>query len=174
MIPLRTPALLCKRSLQALLSGEAAVVDNAAALLEAVSRQGGEACSKLYLTGAFFFACAYRGSNLGSIASLFKATHLRYTTIIHLVGPEAMDPAPLPMRNRSVLSLLHTLTSTRTLLPSSVPAQAILLGGPRGHGPCIPAHEQAQCLGGSASRESSLCARDPRGPGLHGSHGGRL
>lgn len=56
---------------QAMLSGEPSVVEAAAALLKDVVTRNPKAMIRLYSTGAFYFALAYPGSNLFSIAQLF-------------------------------------------------------------------------------------------------------
>ena len=107
---------------QAMLTGEPELVAGAAALLEAVlagggahasgagGAGGGGALGRLYLTGAFFFALAYAGSNLDEVARLLKAAHLRQA---HR-GPAELAVG-LPLAARSYLgallpeSLLHVL-----------------------------------------------------------------
>jgi DnaJ family protein C protein 13 len=67
---------------------------------------------RLYSTGAFYFALAYPGSNLLSIAQLFSATHTHQA--FH-GGEEAAVSSSLPLAKRSVLggllpeSLLYVL-----------------------------------------------------------------
>ena len=67
---------------------------------------------KLYSTGTFYFALAYPGSNLLSIAQLFSVTHLHQA--FH-GGEEAAVSSSLPLAKRSVLggllpeSLLYVL-----------------------------------------------------------------
>lgn len=55
-----------------MLTGEPALVAGAAALLESALRHNSDGLPRLYLTGAFFFALAYCGSNLTEIARLFR------------------------------------------------------------------------------------------------------
>eukprot|EP00981_Chlorochromonas_danica_P015372 scaffold11846_cov149-Ochromonas_danica.AAC.3 len=62
---------------QLLLSNDPQVVDNAADLLRSLVEFNMQACSKLYLTGAFYFAARYAGNNYKAIANFFHATHLR-------------------------------------------------------------------------------------------------
>lgn len=62
---------------QLLLSNDPTVVDNAADLLRSLVEFNLQACSKLYLTGVYFFAARYTGNNYTAIASFFHSTHLR-------------------------------------------------------------------------------------------------
>ncbi|XP_037497273.1 dnaJ homolog subfamily C GRV2 isoform X2 [Jatropha curcas] len=97
---------------QAMLSGEPNIVEAAAALLKAVVTRNPKAMVRLYSTGAFYFALAYPGSNLHSIAQLFSVTHVHQA--FH-GGEEAALSSSLPLAKRSVLggllpeSLLYVL-----------------------------------------------------------------
>lgn len=97
---------------QAMLSGEPCIVEVAAALLKAIVTRNPKAMIRLYSTGAFFFALAYPGSNLLSIAQLFSVTHVHQA--FH-GGEEAAVSSSLPLAKRSVLggllpeSLLYVL-----------------------------------------------------------------
>ncbi|XP_050212529.1 dnaJ homolog subfamily C GRV2 isoform X2 [Mercurialis annua] len=97
---------------QAMLSGEPNIVEAAAALLKAVVTRNPKAMIRLYSTGAFYFALAYPGSNLHSIAQLFAVTHVHQA--FH-GGEEAAVSSSLPLAKRSVLggllpeSLLYVL-----------------------------------------------------------------
>ncbi|KAA8535011.1 hypothetical protein F0562_030014 [Nyssa sinensis] len=97
---------------QAMLTGEPSIVEGAAALLKAVVTRNPKALIKLYSTGAFYFALAYPGSNLLSIAQLFSVTHIHQA--FH-GGEEAAVSSSLPLAKRSVLggllpeSLLYVL-----------------------------------------------------------------
>ncbi|XP_047947421.1 dnaJ homolog subfamily C GRV2 [Salvia hispanica] len=97
---------------QALLSGEPTIVEAAAALLKAIVTRNPKAMIRLYSTGAFYFALAYPGSNLHSIAQLFSMTHVHQA--FH-GGEEAAVSSSLPLAKRSVLggllpeSLLYVL-----------------------------------------------------------------
>ncbi|RYH32347.1 J domain-containing protein [archaeon] len=62
---------------QLLLSNDPTVVDNAADLLRSLVEFNLQACSKLYLTGVYFFAARYTGNNYIAIANFFHSTHLR-------------------------------------------------------------------------------------------------
>ncbi|XP_047327066.1 dnaJ homolog subfamily C GRV2-like isoform X2 [Impatiens glandulifera] len=97
---------------QAMLTGEPSIVESAAALLKFVVTRNPKAMIKLYSTGAFYFALAYPGSNLLSIAQLFSVTHVHQA--FH-GGEEAAVSSSLPLAKRSVLggllpeSLLYVL-----------------------------------------------------------------
>ncbi|XWS17212.1 hypothetical protein CRYUN_Cryun33cG0048900 [Craigia yunnanensis] len=97
---------------QAILSGEPYIVEAAAALLKAIVTRNPKAMIRLYSTGAFYFALAYPGSNLLSIAQLFSVTHVHQA--FH-GGEEAAVSSSLPLAKRSVLggllpeSLLYVL-----------------------------------------------------------------
>ncbi|KAK6941565.1 GYF domain 2 [Dillenia turbinata] len=97
---------------QAILSGEPSIVEHAASLLKAVVTRNPKAMIRLYSTGAFYFALAYPGSNLLSIAQLFSVTHIHQA--FH-GGEEAAVSSSLPLAKRSVLggllpeSLLYVL-----------------------------------------------------------------
>lgn len=100
---------------QAMLSGEPGIVEAAAALLKDVVTRNPKAMIRLYSTGAFYFALAYPGSNLFSIAQLFSVTHVHQA--FH-GGEEAAVSSSLPLAKRSVLggllpeSLLYVLERT--------------------------------------------------------------
>ncbi|XP_019093472.1 PREDICTED: dnaJ homolog subfamily C GRV2 isoform X9 [Camelina sativa] len=97
---------------QALLSGVPVIVEAGAALLKDVVTRNSKAMIRLYSTGAFYFALAYPGSNLYSIAQLFSVTHVHQA--FH-GGEEATVSSSLPLAKRSVLggllpeSLLYVL-----------------------------------------------------------------
>ncbi|XP_048227951.1 dnaJ homolog subfamily C GRV2 isoform X1 [Ricinus communis] len=97
---------------QAMLSGEPNIVEAAASLLKAVVTRNPKAMIRLYSTGTFYFALAYPGSNLFSIAQLFAVTHVHQA--FH-GGEEAAVSSSLPLAKRSVLggllpeSLLYVL-----------------------------------------------------------------
>ncbi|KFK32462.1 hypothetical protein AALP_AA6G244900 [Arabis alpina] len=97
---------------QAMLSGEPVIVEVGAALLKDVVTRNPKAMTRLYSTGAFYFALAYPGSNLYSIAQLFSVTHVHQA--FH-GGEEATVSSSLPLAKRSVLggllpeSLLYVL-----------------------------------------------------------------
>lgn len=95
-----------------MLSGEPPIVEASAALLKAIVTRNPKAMIKLYSTGTFYFALAYPGSNLLSIAQLFSETHVYQA--FH-GGEEAAVSSSLPLAKRSVLggllpeSLLYVL-----------------------------------------------------------------
>lgn len=97
---------------QAVLTGEPAIVEAAASLLKAIVTRNPKGMARLYSTGVFYFALAYGGSNLTSVASLFASTHARQA--FH-GGAEAAVSSSLPLAKRSVLggllpeSLLYVL-----------------------------------------------------------------
>ncbi|KAL5975614.1 DnaJ subfamily C grv2 [Asimina triloba] len=97
---------------QAMLTGEPSIVEAAASLLKAIVTRNPKAMIRLYSTGAFYFALAYPGSNLLSIAQLFSVTHVHQA--FH-GGEEAAVSSSLPLAKRSVLggllpeSLLYVL-----------------------------------------------------------------
>ncbi|XP_023749692.1 dnaJ homolog subfamily C GRV2 [Lactuca sativa] len=97
---------------QAMLSGEPAIVEVSAALIKAVVTRNPKAMIRLYSTGVFYFALAYPGSNLLTIAQLFSTTHVHQA--FH-GGEEAAVSSSLPLAKRSVLggllpeSLLYVL-----------------------------------------------------------------
>lgn len=97
---------------QAMLTGEPSIVEGAASLLKAIVTRNPKAMIRLYSTGAFYFALAYPGSNLFSIAHLFSVTHVHQA--FH-GGEEAAVSSSLPLAKRSVLggllpeSLLYVL-----------------------------------------------------------------
>ncbi|XP_042499011.1 dnaJ homolog subfamily C GRV2-like isoform X2 [Macadamia integrifolia] len=97
---------------QAMLMGEPNIFEGAAALLKAIVVRNPKAMMRLYSTGAFYFALAYPGSNLLSIAQLFSVTHVHQA--FH-GGEEAALSSSLPLAKRSVLggllpeSLLYVL-----------------------------------------------------------------
>lgn len=97
---------------QAMLSGEPAIVEVSAALIKAVVTRNPKAMIRLYSTGVFYFALAYPGSNLSTIAQLFSTTHVHQA--FH-GGEEAAVSSSLPLAKRSVLggllpeSLLYVL-----------------------------------------------------------------
>ncbi|KAF5838736.1 hypothetical protein DUNSADRAFT_2280 [Dunaliella salina] len=69
---------------QVLLTFDPELVPSVASLLELVLRHNEERLSRLYSTGAFYFALAYPGSNLVEIARLLQLTHLRQAPRLNL------------------------------------------------------------------------------------------
>ncbi|XP_073157556.1 dnaJ homolog subfamily C GRV2 isoform X2 [Henckelia pumila] len=97
---------------QSLLSGEPTIVEASATLLKDIVTRNPKAMIRLYSTGTFYFALAYPGSNLLSIAQLFSVTHIHQA--FH-GGEEAAVSSSLVLAKRSVLggllpeSLLYVL-----------------------------------------------------------------
>lgn len=89
---------------QALLCNSADLVDLATDLLFKITRQNDRAVQKLYLTGVFFFACCYQGSNFSGVAKLLHATHLDQ----HFRSgfSAAAGQSEIPLRERSILGQL--------------------------------------------------------------------
>lgn len=62
---------------QMILTGEPKIVDSACRLVAITCEHNPKACAKLYLTGVFYFALGYTGSNFSEVARMLKQTHLR-------------------------------------------------------------------------------------------------
>jgi DnaJ family protein C protein 13 len=62
---------------QAFLCNDSDVVETAADLITKIMDHNEEACAKLYLTGIFYFALLYTGSNFRPIAQLIYETHMK-------------------------------------------------------------------------------------------------
>ena len=62
---------------QMMLTAEPSIVDLAARLIHVTCLHNPRACSKLYLTGVFYFALGYTGSNFLEVSKMLKYTHLR-------------------------------------------------------------------------------------------------
>ena len=86
---------------QAILCNNAELVDQAAEILFKVTRHNERATQKLYLTGVFFFACSYTGSNFKALARLIHATHLEQHFRSGFAA--AANESELPMKDRSIL-----------------------------------------------------------------------
>eukprot|EP00934_Nitzschia_sp_Nitz4_P000945 Nitzschia sp. Nitz4//scaffold10_size219509//158366//167608//NITZ4_001449-RA/size219509-augustus-gene-0.252-mRNA-1//1//CDS//3329532983//945//frame0 len=86
---------------QSLLCNDSETVDKTAELLVKLTEFNEEACSKFYLTGAFFFASCYTGSNFKKLAKLLHDTHLKQ----HFRSGFAAtaDQTELPLKDRSIL-----------------------------------------------------------------------
>jgi DnaJ family protein C protein 13 len=82
---------------QLLLSNDGKVVETAAGLLTSLVEFNTQANSKLYLTGAFFFACKYAGNNFYPIATLFEVTHLKQS--FHDASSSASNNIPIGIRS---------------------------------------------------------------------------
>lgn len=98
---------------QALLSNNSLVVDRIAALLQLLLKHNDAAVSKLYLTGIFYFALMYTGSNFYQIAKLLQETHMHQK--IGRGASGASVDADATIKDRSVLGdlipegLIHVL-----------------------------------------------------------------
>ena len=104
--------------LQLLMTGEPSLVAGAAALLESALRYNGDAMPRLYLTGAFFMALAYCGSNLVDIAQLFRVRPPRLIRARQLACGSSCGPLS-PTSERAVnvspspkMSLSHAARRT--------------------------------------------------------------
>lgn len=92
--------LLC----QSLLCTDSGIVDEASQLITKLCEHNPLATSKLYLTGVFFFALNYTGSNYKYVAKLLHATHLHQHFRSGFAA--AANEDELPMRERSILGNL--------------------------------------------------------------------
>lgn len=61
---------------QLLLSNNSMVVETAAVLIKSLVEFNSQSNNKLYLTGAFYFACRYSGNNFVPLARLFDVSRL--------------------------------------------------------------------------------------------------
>lgn len=86
---------------QSLLCKDAGGVDQAAELIYKLVQYNEEAMPKLYLTGVFFFACVYTGSNFWYLSKLLHATHLKQNFRSGFAA--AAEEDELPMKERSIL-----------------------------------------------------------------------
>ena len=84
---------------QLLLSNDKKVVETAADLLRNLVQFNIQANSKLYITGAFFFACRYTGNNFSPIAQLFHVSHLNQS----FLDSGTIGQSTLPIWQRSIL-----------------------------------------------------------------------
>ena len=86
---------------QALLCNDGRIVDQATELIYKLCQHNEKAVSKLYLTGVFFFAFCYTGSNFRSLAKLLHSIHLEQHFKSGFAA--AADESELPMKERSIL-----------------------------------------------------------------------
>jgi len=86
---------------QAMLCNEARVVEAAASLIHTLMMHNHEACAKVYLTGLFFFAMGYTGSNFQTMAKLIHATHLKQNFRSGFAA--AADENDLSLKDRSII-----------------------------------------------------------------------
>ena len=89
---------------QALLCDDPQVVESSAILLSSLMDHNDDACAKLYLTGAFLFACVYTGSNYRPLAKLLYDTHLRQ--VLQSGHAAAASADELDANDRSILGNL--------------------------------------------------------------------
>ena len=89
---------------QSLLCNDSRIVEQASQLLSKLCVHNARATAKLYLTGVYFFALNYTGSNFKSLAELLHATHLNQHFRSGFAAAANKDE--LPMRERSVLGNL--------------------------------------------------------------------
>ena len=92
---------------QLMLVNNPTLVENAADMIRIITENNEDAMSKLYLTGVFFFAMAYSGSNFLKISSMLYSTHL----LQHFNTSSETLTAELPISKRSILG---------TILPESM------------------------------------------------------
>ena len=86
---------------QALLCNDYRVVESSAQLLQKLLEHNKAARAKFYLTGVYFFACCYTGSNFTLLSRLFYETHLQQHFMSGSLA--AADPSELPLKDRSIL-----------------------------------------------------------------------
>jgi len=82
---------------QLLLSNDSVVVETAADLLRALVEFNLAVNTKLYLTGAFYFACRYTGNNFVPLARLFEVTHVQQS--FHDSASSLSEDLPLNARS---------------------------------------------------------------------------
>ena len=88
---------------QSLLCSDGRVVEIGANLLHKLLEHNQETMSKLYLSGVFFFALSYPGSNFSFIAKLLECSHLNQN---FQSGFKATAGDDNPMRDRSFLGTM--------------------------------------------------------------------
>jgi hypothetical protein len=86
---------------QSLLCNDSRVVEQAATLIDCLCEHNEKAASKLYLTGVFYFALCYTGSDFKVLSRLLHSTHLKQHFNSGFAA--AADESELSMRDRSVL-----------------------------------------------------------------------
>ena len=82
---------------QLLLSNDSVVVETAADLLRALVEFNLAVNTKLYLTGAFYFACRYTGNNFVPLARLFEVAHVQQS--FHDSASSLSEDLPLNARS---------------------------------------------------------------------------
>ena len=86
---------------QSLLCNDHRLVDRTADLLYKLMLYNDEAAAKFYLTGVFFFACCYTGSNFKCLSKLLHATHLKQNFRSGFAA--AANQSELHLKERSIL-----------------------------------------------------------------------
>ena len=92
---------------QLMLVNNPTLVENAADTIRIITENNEDAMAKLYLTGIFFFAMAYSGSNFLKISNMLYATHLKQ----HFRTSAESLTVDVPISKRSILG---------TILPESM------------------------------------------------------
>lgn len=108
-----------------LLSNDSAVVEQSAVLLHSLVQCNLIACSKLYLTGAFYFGCRYTGNNFLEIARLFHVSHLKQS---HEVSSAQLFK-DLPLEHQSILGSMLPGAMVRALVNYSPNVFATIFTG---------------------------------------------
>lgn len=89
---------------QALMCNDSRVVNQAAELLYKLTTHNKSATAKFYLTGVYFFALSYTGSNFGVLARLLYSTHLQQQFRSGFAA--TANDGELPVKDRSILGSL--------------------------------------------------------------------
>jgi hypothetical protein len=89
---------------QALLCNDGRIIEQTAELLVKLCQHNEKAVSKLYLTGVYFFALSYTGSNFQALAKLLFATHLEQHFKSGFAAAASKDE--IPLKDRSILGNL--------------------------------------------------------------------
>ena len=79
------------------------VVETAADLLRSLVEFNIAVNTKLYLTGAFYFACRYTGNNFVPLARLFEVTHVQQSFHDFSDGAASLSQSYLPLNMKSFL-----------------------------------------------------------------------
>lgn len=89
---------------QSLLCNDNRIIDRASMLVYMLCEHNERAVSKLYLTGIFFFALSYTGSDFSLLSKLIHATHLKQ----HFKSgyAAAASESEIPMKDRSIIGNL--------------------------------------------------------------------
>ena len=89
---------------QSLLCNDNRIIDRASTLIYKLCEHNERAVSKLYLTGVFFFALSYTGSDFQALSKLIDVTHLKQ----HFKSgyAAAASESEIPMKDRSIIGNL--------------------------------------------------------------------